>query len=42
MSKKPKQKKNGNQDTTVKIIVLITAIANLIKAITELIEKFLE
>lgn len=42
MSKKPKQKKNGNQDTTLKIIVLITAIVNLIKAVTDLIQKFLE
>ena len=41
MSKK-KQKKNGNQDKTLKIIILITALVNLIKSIADLIQKFLE
>lgn len=34
-----KKKKNGNQDTTVKIIVLVTAILNLIRSVVDLIEK---
>lgn len=34
--KSPK-KKSGNQDKTVKIIILITAILNLIKALIDLI-----
>lgn len=37
-----KKKKNDNQNKTLTIIVLITAILNLLKAITELIEKFFE
>jgi hypothetical protein len=41
MSKK-KQKKNGNQDKTVKIIILITALVNLFKSIVDLIQKFIE
>lgn len=41
MSKK-KPKKNGNQDKTLKILILITAILNLIKSATDLIQKFLE
>lgn len=32
-------KKNGNQDKTVKIIVLVTAILNLIRSVVDLIEK---
>lgn len=34
--RKPK-KKSGNQEQTVKIIILITAILNLIKALIDLI-----
>lgn len=34
-----KKKKNGNQDTNLKIIVLATAILNLIRAVIDLIEK---
>ena len=41
MSKK-KPKKNGNQDVTVKTIILITALANLLKSIIDLIQKFIE
>ena len=37
-----KQKKNGNQDKTLKLLILVTAILNLIKAICDLIGKFLE
>lgn len=37
-----KKKKNGNRDKTLQIIVLVTAILNLIKSITDLIQKFLE
>lgn len=36
-----KQKK-GNQDKTVKIIVLVTAILNLIRALVDLIAKLTE
>lgn len=41
MSKK-KPKKNGNQDETLKILILITAILNLIKSVVDFIQKFLE
>ena len=37
-----KQKKSGNQEKTLKILILITAILNLIKSVTDLIQKFLE
>lgn len=37
-----KKKKNGNQDKTFQIIVMVTAILNLIKSIADLIQKFLE
>lgn len=37
-----KKKKNGNQEKTLKIIVLVTALLNLIRAIVDLIQKFLE
>ena len=37
-----KKKKNGNQEKTLTVLVLVTAILNLIKAIIDLIEKFLE
>lgn len=37
-----KKKKNDNQNKTLAVIVLITAILNLLKSIAELIEKFFE
>lgn len=37
-----KKKKNDSQDKTLKILVLATAILNLIRAIFDLIEKLLE
>lgn len=37
-----KKKKSGNQDQTLKIIILITAIFNLIKSIFDLIHELLE
>lgn len=37
-----KKKKSGNQDKTLKILILITAIFNLIKSVIDLIQKFLE
>lgn len=37
-----KNKKKGNQDKTLQIIVLVTAILNLIRAVFEIIEKLLE
>ena len=37
-----KKKKNGNQDKTLQIIVLVTAILNLIRAVFDIIEKLLE
>ena len=37
-----RQKKNGNQNKTLQTLVLVTAILNLIKAIVDLIGKFLE
>ena len=39
---KGRQKKSGNQDKTLTIIVLITAILNLIKAVFDIVEKLLE
>lgn len=36
------KKKSGNQEKTVKTLILITAILNLIKSISDLINKFLE
>ena len=37
-----KKKKNGNQDKTLQIIILVTAILNLIKSISDLMQKFIE
>lgn len=37
-----RQKKNGNQDRTLQILVLVTAILNLVRAILDIIEKLLE
>ncbi len=37
-----KKKKKGNQDKTLQIIVLVTAILNLIRAVFDIIEKLLE
>ena len=37
-----RQKKNGNQDRTLHILVLVTAILNLVRAIIDIIEKLLE
>ena len=37
-----KKNKNGNQEKLLAGLILITAILNLIKSITDLIEKFLE
>ena len=37
-----KKKKNGNQDTPAKAIILITAILNLVKALIDLIGKLTE
>lgn len=37
-----KKKKNGNRDKTLQIIVMVTAILNLIKSVSDLIQKFLE
>lgn len=34
-----RKKKSGNQDTTLKIIVLITAILNLIRSIVDCIKQ---
>ena len=36
-----RKKKNGKQDTTVKIVVLLTAILNLIKALIDLINRLI-
>lgn len=35
-------KKNGNQDKPVKVIILVTAILNLIRSIVDLVETLLE
>lgn len=37
-----RQKKKGDQDKTLKTLILITAILNLIKSLVDLINKFLE
>lgn len=37
-----KKKKNDSQDKTLKILVLATAFLNLIRAVIDLIDKFLE
>ena len=37
-----KKKKKGNQDKTLQIIVLVTAILNLIRAVFDILEKLLE
>ena len=37
-----RKKKNGNQNKTVEILVLITAILNLIKVLVDIIGKLLE
>lgn len=37
-----RQTKNGNQNKSLETIVLITAILNLIKALTDIIGKLLE
>lgn len=39
---KKKPKKNGNQEKTLKILILITAILNLIKSVVDLIQRFTE
>ena len=36
------KKKNGNKDKTLHIIVFVTAIANLIRALIELINRLIE
>lgn len=35
------ERKSGNQDLTIKTIILITAVLNLIKALTELIKNLI-
>lgn len=37
-----RKKKNGNQKDPTKVLILITAILNLIKALVDLIGKLLE
>lgn len=37
-----RKKKNGNKDKTLQIIVLITAILNLVKALIDLIGRLTE
>lgn len=37
-----RQKKKGNQDKTLKTLVLVTAILNLIKSLIDLINKLIE
>lgn len=37
-----RKKKSGDQDKALKTIVLVTAILNLIRAVTDLIERLLE
>ena len=34
-----REKKNGNKDTTLQIIVFVTAILNLIRAVVDLIKN---
>lgn len=42
MSKRKKGKKSRNQDPALNLIILITAILNLVKALIELISKLTE
>ena len=37
-----RQKKKGNQDKTCKIIILVTAILNLIRALIDLLDRLIE
>ncbi len=37
-----KKKKNGNEDTTVKYIILVTAILELVDTLMEIIKKLIE
>ena len=37
-----KKKKNGNHDKSLQIIVMVTAIMNLIRALFDLIDRLLE
>lgn len=37
-----RKKKNGDQDRTIKTLVLVTAVLNLIRAILDTIETLLE
>lgn len=37
-----RKKKNGNKDKTLQIIVLVTAILNLVKSLIDLISKLTE
>lgn len=37
-----RQKKKGDQDKTLKIIVMVTAILNLIRSLVDIINKLLE
>lgn len=37
-----KKKKNDSQDKTLKILVLATAVLNLIRAIIDIVDKFIE
>lgn len=39
---KKQNKKKGSQDVSLKVIIMATAILNLIKALIELINKILE
>ncbi len=42
MAKRRKRhKKSGDKDATIKTIILITAIVQLVKAITEMVETFI-
>ena len=34
-----RKRKNGNEDRTVKIVILVTAVLNLIKALIDLINR---
>lgn len=37
-----RQKKNGKQDTALKLIVLLTALLNLARAVLDFIQRLLE
>ncbi len=37
-----RQKKNGNKNTTLQIIVFVTAILNLIQSLVDLLKKLIE